>query len=370
MIDEVKAASTEGIEFAYFLDCFEEERAQNITIDTTQTFFKSKKRRYVIIDAPGHKEFLRNMVSGASLANAAVLMVDVTRGMEEQTRRHANVLRLLGLKEVLVAVNKMDAVEYNQADFQRVEGEVREFFSRIGLEPRVIIPISARKGDNIATTSTELPWYKGQALIEALDELPEPASLAEQDTRFPVQDIYDIEGEKVLVGRVESGKLVNGQSVKLMPSGKSVTVTGLRVMEGAIPSAEVGECIGLTVSDTAGLGRGEVLCGKTEPTVTKNLETILFAMTDKPMRTGETYTFECATQSIPCKISKVKRLINSSTLEVVAGTDSGIESTHAAEVELTLDRPAVLENFTDVASLGRFVLAQDNETIGAGIVQS
>lgn len=211
-------------EFAYLMDALEEEREHNITIDTAQTFFHTEKRPYIIIDAPGHKEFLKNMVTGAASADAAILLVDGAEGVREQTRRHAYILSLLGLRQVAVAVNKMDLVGYGAERFREVEEEIRRFLRSVGIVPSCVVPISAREGDNIASSSTRMPWYTGPTLLAALDSFQPPREAAGMPLRFPVQDVYVWDRKRIYAGRVESGEVSPGTRVRFTPSGKKSRV--------------------------------------------------------------------------------------------------------------------------------------------------
>src|SRR3990172_1552310 len=218
-LEEIKRAAEKldrPLEFAYVMDHLEEERKRGITIDIAHTFFSTPKRRYVIIDAPGHKEFLKNMISGTSQAEAALLLVDVHRGIEEQTLRHCYILGLLGIKQVAVIANKMDLVDYSEKVFNEIKDRVTEVLAERKVKPAYIIPISASKGENVANRTERLSWYKGPTVLESLDSF-ETLKTEEKDLRFPVQDVYDIDGKAVAVGRVEAGVLRKGQDVVIMP---------------------------------------------------------------------------------------------------------------------------------------------------------
>ena len=199
-------------EFAFVMDHLEEERKQHITIDTAQVFFKTARRDYTIIDAPGHKQFLKNMITGSTQAEAAVLLVDAQEGLQEQTRRHAFMLSLLGVTQTIVVINKMDLVAYAQARFEALKTQITDQLKALGTKvaPEMVIPISARLGDNVAQSGNSLPWYSGLTLLQALDELKQRAQTTQHMLRFPVQDIYEIQGEHVAVGRVEVGTIEQG----------------------------------------------------------------------------------------------------------------------------------------------------------------
>src|SRR5260221_1986111 len=197
-------------EWANLMDALQSERDQNITIDTAQIWFHTSKRQYVIIDAPGHKEFLKNMVTGAANADAALLLIDAHEGVQENSRRHGYLLHLLGIRQIAVLVNKMDLEQYSEAKFQQIETEYRAWLKSIGVEPKVFIPIAAKLGDNIATLSSNMPWFRGPTVLQTLDEFKLAESPKNQPLRFPIQDIYRFDERRILAGRVESGSIKVG----------------------------------------------------------------------------------------------------------------------------------------------------------------
>lgn len=370
LVEEVRRVSKErgeDMQFAYFLDALEEERNQNITIDTTQTFFKTDKRRYVIIDAPGHREFLKNMVSGASLADAAVLIVDVSRGIEEQTRRHANILKLLGMTDVIVAVNKMDMVNYEQAKFDQISTELLNFFSKLGLKPKILVPLSAKTGENILKSSPNLSWYQGPTLLEVLDSLAEPEELEKKDARVTIQGVFPLDNESVLFARIESGEVKVGDSFTSLPDNKSVTIAKIRDGFEERSSASAGRSVGLVLSEKSA-GRGAVLSSGKAPLQTSQLRTTIFSMTEKPIAVDQELTLKCGTQAVSSRIKKIITRIDSSTLEVTGQNDSKLEGTEVADVELATAEPVVFENFNAVPGLGRIVLVENDEILAAGII--
>src|SRR6476661_2650265 len=211
-------------EYAFVLDALAEEQQQNVTIDTTQIHFRTAKRGYVIIDAPGHEEFLKNMITGAASADAAVMVVAADEGAREQSRRHGQLLGLLGIRQVIVAVNKMDLASYAEARFREIEQEFSAFLKGLGLSARAFIPISARDGANIERKSDELAWFKGPTLLEAIDSFEEAPSSAQQPLRFPVQDVYRLGNQRIVAGRIESGTLRVGDQLLFSPRHKTARV--------------------------------------------------------------------------------------------------------------------------------------------------
>src|SRR3954452_24169339 len=221
-----KVAQRRGVpfEWANLMDALQSERDQNITIDTAQIWFQTNKRQYVIIDAPGHKEFLKNMVTGAANAEAALLLIDAHEGVQENSRRHGYLLNLLGIRQIAVLVNKMDLENYSEARFQRIETEYRAWLKTIGVEPKVFIPIAAKHGDNIAARSAQMPWWRGATVLETLDEFKVSELPSGQPLRFPIQDVYRFDERRILAGRVEAGAIHVGDRIVFSPTNKTSTV--------------------------------------------------------------------------------------------------------------------------------------------------
>jgi bifunctional enzyme CysN/CysC/sulfate adenylyltransferase subunit 1 len=376
-MDEVRRVSEESDEapeFAFVMDHLEEERRNRVTIDTAQIFFKTAKRDYTIIDAPGHKQFLKNMITGSTQAEAAVLLIDAEEGLREQTHRHAFMLSLLGIKQVMVVINKMDLVDYSEEHFDQLSGKVvarlREL--DIDVEPEMIIPISARLGDNVARRSDNLLWFDGMTLLEALDQLKSSKSAEETVLRFPVQDIYDVDGEKVLVGRVASGRIKAGQEVIFHPSGKSAVIDQVKKFEKSVEEAEAGESIGLVLKDNRALKavrRGEVACPvEASPNVSNTAVATVFWMSGQPLQKEETLDFKCATQQVSCKVKKIGERINSSSLDLIAKDAEELRETEVAKLTLKMDGYVSTDPFETIAEMGRFVLMRDNDTVAGGVL--
>ncbi len=369
-IEEIKKVSKElgkDVEFAFAIDHLKEEREQEMTIDTAQLFFKTDKRRYVIIDAPGHKEFMRNMITGAAQAEAAVLIIDVGKGIEEQTKRHAYMLAMLGLKNIIVAINKMDLVEYSEASYSKVLTEAKELLSRLGLQASYFIPISAKLGDNIAKHSQNTQWFKGPTLLEALDSLQEVKSLSEKPLRYAVQGVLERNGKRILIGRVESGRITVGQDVIFYPSGIRSTVKSIEIFGKEPKEAIAGESIGIVVADDPAIARGEIACYGKEPQLKQEFEANIFWLANEPLKTNETLILRCATQERECKIKKIYERIDSASLEVLEKDAKELNETEVGKVLIECNKPLVLENFNEIAPLGRFVLLRANNVCAGGI---
>ena len=375
-IKRVCASMGREFEFAYIMDNLEEERQKNITIDIAHTFFTTKKRRYVIIDAPGHKEFLKNMISGTSQAEAALLLVDVSRGIEEQTLRHCYILGLLGIKQVAVIANKMDLVDYSEKVFNEIKDRVTEALAERKVKPAYIIPISASKGENVANRTERLSWYKGPTVLESLDSF-ETLKTEEKDLRFPVQDVYDIDGKAVAVGRVEAGVLRKGQDVVIMPGKKKARITEVKkYTQDNISEAFTGDCIGIIV-DGEKLERGQVLApdtgiqgqaDKVAATITDLIRANIFWMVDKEYKLGIPVTFKCATQEVRGKIEKIHRRFDPASIEVVESNAKTIKPAEVAEVDIRLEKPVAVDRFSDIPELGRFVLEHAGHPVAGGII--
>lgn len=359
-----------GFEFAFLLDALEEERDQGITIDVSQMFFKTKKRNYVIIDAPGHKEFLKNMISGASNADVAFLMIDAEEGIQEQSKRHAYILSLLGIKQVAIVLNKMDLVNYSEAVFNDIKNVYSQHLASINVKPRTFIPISAYKGDNVVTKSDKMPWYTGQTIIEVLDNFSTHDDRAKAPFRLPVQDVYKFDKRRIIAGRVESGTVSVGDEVVFLPSGKSTKVKTIERWHGEAPtSAAAGESTGLTMEEQIFVERGDIACKPGEkPNVSDHFTANIFWMGNKHLQKGGKYILKLATQEIECVIESILKVINSSTLEEISKNAHEVAKNEVAEIIVTTKKPIAFDTFDEIPETGRFVLVSDQDVRGGGII--
>ncbi|GMR04361.1 MAG: GTP-binding protein [Thermodesulfobacteriota bacterium] len=366
-IERISKEHGKEMEFAFLMDHLEEERDQGITIDIAHTFFKTEKRRYVIIDAPGHKEFLKNMITGTSQAEAALLLVDAAQGVQDQTLRHCYILSLLGIKQVAVLINKMDMVDYSPERFKEVSSEISDVLEKLSITPTFIIPISARSGDNVARSTEHVSWFDGPTVLDALDRFS--TSEAEQSClRFPVQDVYEIDGKKVTVGRVEAGTLKKGQKVFLLP-GKSTGIVAeiMKFGEEDLKEAATGECVGIQV-EGAEPERGAVIVDEVTSNITDTLRANIFWLIDKDYVPGAPLTLRCATQSAQGVIGKIFRRFDPASAEIVERDSNTIKPAEVAEVEIKLDRPVAVDKFSDIPELGRFVLEHAGHPVAGGII--
>jgi len=354
---------------AFITDHLKEERQQDMTIDTTQIFFKSQKRNYVIIDSPGHVEFIKNMLTGATLAEAAVLIVDAKAGVEEQTRRHAYLLGMLGIKNIIAIFNKMDLVGYAQSRFEEVKANLLLFSQALNIKPAFFIPASAREGENISKRSSLMPWYKGLCLLEALDSLKPEEKIENLPLRLPIQDIYEIAGKKIIVGKILSGTICPGQRVRLYPSAIETCIDSLQIFGRKIKKASAGKNIGLTLAEDNLAQRGEVIVDSRDMLEPKtSFKADIFWMADMPLKLNSPLTFRLATQEVDCVVEKIEKRIDSSTFKILEEDAKELKLNEAGEVIFKTARPIVLEKFDFIAELGRFVIEQGLHLQGTGII--
>ncbi|CAI2717232.1 Sulfate adenylyltransferase subunit 1 [Nitrospina watsonii] len=356
-------------EFAFLLDALEEEQEQGITIDTSQIFFKTEKRWYVIIDAPGHKEFLKNMVTGAANAEAALLLIDAHEGVQEQSRRHGYILRLLGMTQVAVVINKMDLVGYDPEVYFKIKTEYTQFLESIGIEVHEFIPISAKMGENVAKRSEHMPWYTGPTILERLDQFQEKAGSVDNPFRLPIQDVYKFDQRRIIAGRVESGTAKVGDRVIFSPSNKSTVIKSIEAWSADAPATvEAPHSVGITLAEQLFLERGELISlEKDRPVVTTTFDANVFWMGKRHLKKGETYKLKLTTQNVDCEVVEFNKAIDASTLETLPDQDF-IAKNDVAEVTLRTKRPVAFDLFTDIAETGRFVLVDEYDVCGGGII--
>ncbi len=357
-------------EYAFLLDALEEEQEQGITIDTSQIFFNTKKRRYVIIDAPGHKEFLKNMVTGAANAESALLLIDAHEGIQEQSRRHGYILKLLGLTQVAVVINKMDLVNYDPNIYNKIKSEYTKFLGSMGIEAREFIPVSAKLGVNIAKTSDKVPWYKGPSILQMLDQFTEKKIPTHLPFRFPVQDVYKFDERRIISGRVESGKVNVGDQLVFSPSNKVGVIKSIEAwsVDKQPKKAEASESVGFTLGEQIFVERGDVASLKSElPIVSTTFDVNVFWMGQQNLEKGRIYTLKLTTQEVPCEVVEFKKVTDASTLETLKGQEY-LEKNDVAEVTLRTSTPVVFDLFGSIPTTGRFVLVDGYDVCGGGII--
>jgi len=372
-IDRVKRISKEKgkpFEYAYLLDAFEEEQKQGITIDITELQFQTAKRDYDIIDAPGHKEFLKNMVSGAANAEAALLVIDANEGIQEQSRRHGYILSLLGIQKIYVIVNKMDLIGYSEAKFEIIRQEMNEFLSNLNVHPLKYIPISAFYGENMTTSSTKMPWYKGEAVLQSLDLFKKDKGLEDKPLRFPIQDVYKFDNRRIIAGRIESGSLNVGDEILINPGNKTTKVKTIEYWQEKDKTVTVsaGMSVGITVEDEFFNKRGEFISHINDSPKTGNVfRANLFWLGKKAMTTDKKYKLKLVTQEVECEIVSINRVIDATTLDTIVNATK-IKMNDVAEVTLRTKEIISFDEFKNHKITGRFVIVDDYDVTGGGII--
>jgi len=369
--EEVKKtceALGKDMEFGFILDHLQEEREQGITIDTCQIFFKTHKRNYVIIDAPGHVEFIKNMITGASQAEAAILIIDAKEGVKEQTKRHAYILGMLGLKQIIVLINKMDLVDYREERFNEIKKEIIAFLKKLKLEPSYIVPIAAKHGDNIANKSNKMDWYNENTFLNCLDTFKIKEKSSDKALRFPIQDAYKINDKRIFVGRIESGIIKQGDEIIILPQNTKTKIKSVEKFLASPTKAESGESIGITTEDQLFIERGNVVCNGILPKVTDKIKANVFWMSKHDFNINELITLKLATQEVSAKIEKIEKKINSSTLEEIKENMDILKNNEVGTMIIKTLSPIVVDDFNYVPELGRFVLEKNMITSAGGII--
>ena len=372
-IEEIKkTCAAEGMEFefAFLLDALLEEQKQNVTIDTTEIPFRTARHRYAIIDAPGHKEFLKNMITGASRADAAVLVIGADEGVREQSRRHAYLLSMLGIRQVIVVVNKMDLVDYSEKRFREVEQEYRKFLQELGLIARTFIPASAKEGENVARATMKMKWYCAATVLEALDLLEPEKRDVDLPLRFCVQDVYRFDGRRIIAGRIETGTLRVGEQLVFSPANKSSVVATIERWNAPENGPAVtGDSIGITLTEQIFVERGYVASHQNEtPIETNRFHADLFWIVREPLRVGHFYDLRLATQQVKCQIVSIEQVMDSSTLETKSDGREQLERNEIGKLTIQTRAPLVIDNHDRIPNLGRFVIIDDGQICGGGTI--
>jgi bifunctional enzyme CysN/CysC len=356
-------------EWAFLMDAIQAERDQGITIDTSQIRFRTKRRPYVIIDAPGHKEFLKNMVTGAASAEAALLLIDAAEGVQEQSRRHGYLLHLLGVDQVAVLVNKMDLVGWSADRFGQVAEDYRAYLAGLGVRPVCFVPISAREGDNMMEHSARMPWYQGPCVVEVLDGFAYKPTLVDRPLRMAVQDVYKLDQRRIIAGRIDSGRLRVGDEVIFSPSNKTARIRTIEAWNVAEPPQEAwaGQSIGVTLEEQIFVERGELLSHLDQaPLETTVFRARLFWLGRAPLEIGKSYTLKLGTLEAPATVEAIERVIDTEDLSSRAATR--IERNGAGELVLRTKRLLALDEYLANPLTGRFVLVEDHLPVGGGII--
>ena len=358
------------LDFALLVDGLAAEREQGITIDVAYRFFSTERRKFIVADTPGHEQYTRNMVTGASTADLAVILVDARKGVLVQTRRHSFLVHLIGIPRIVLAVNKMDLVGYSHATFAAIVAEYREFAARLGLSDITAIPLSAVHGDNVIARSEKMPWYAGAALLQHLETVEVDAALAGQPFRLPVQWVNRPNAEfRGFAGLIASGTIRPGQRLRVLPSGRETRVARIVTADGDLEAASAGQSVTLTLDTEVDISRGDLLAAAdSPPQVADQFEATLVWLQDEPMLQGRTYVMKSGTRTVSATVMPLKHRVNVNTLEHEPA--ERLELNDIGVCELELDRPIPFEPYSDDRTLGGFILIDrlTNNTAGAGLI--
>jgi bifunctional enzyme CysN/CysC len=358
------------LDFALLVDGLAAEREQGITIDVAYRFFSTERRKFIVADTPGHEQYTRNMVTGASTADLAVILIDARKGVLVQTRRHSYLVHLIGIPRIVLAVNKMDLVGYSQETFAQIVAEYREFAGRLGLTDITPIPLSAVHGDNVITRSGNTPWYSGPALLEHLETVEVDSGLAKQPFRLPVQWVNRPNAEfRGFAGLITEGAVRRGDRLRVLPSGRESRVGRIVVAGGDLEYATAGQSVTLTLDAEVDISRGDVLAAAdAPPQVADQFEATIVWLQEEPMLQGRTYLMKAGTRMVSATVTPLKHRVNVSTLEHEPA--ERLELNDIGVCELELDRPIPFESYAESRALGSFILIDrlSNNTAGAGLI--
>ncbi|MDH4202009.1 MAG: GTP-binding protein [Phycisphaerae bacterium] len=374
-VKETCRRNSKPFEYAFLLDALKDEQSQGITIDAARVFFKTPKRHYIIIDAPGHIEFLKNMVTGASHAEAALLVIDAEEGVRENSRRHGYMISMLGIRQMVVLVNKMDLVNYDQQVFDSIVREYTAFLDGIGLTAKAFLPVSGMQGDTIAALSDKMPWYTGQTVLESLDSFQKEALPVDKPFRMPVQDVYKFtkagDKRRLVAGTVDTGTVSVGDEVVFYPSGKRSIVKSLERFNAPSPKEfSAGNAASFTLQQQIYIARGQMAARADQPApqVSKRLRVNLFWMGKKPMEKGKDYILKVGTVKEPVRIEEITSVMDASDLSSARQKDS-IDYHDVAECILCCQHAVAFDAIDDISATGRFVIVDEYEIRGGGIIR-
>ena len=374
--DSKKVGTTgDAPDLALLVDGLQAEREQGITIDVAYRYFSTEKRKFIIADTPGHEQYTRNMATGASTCDLAIILIDARYGVQTQTRRHTYIASLLGIKNIIVAINKMDLVEFSEARFNEIQAEYAGFIAQLGdRKPNNIIftPISALNGDNVVNVSENTPWYKGETLMGTLESVEINRDTAKRDFRFPVQYVnrpnLDFRG---FAGTIALGEINVGDKVVALPSGKSSTVKEIVTFDGNLEHAFAGQAVTLTLNDEIDVSRGNMLIRADQgvPAISRAVKATVVWMADQPLALGKLYNIKIGTQTVPAKVTGINYRTNVNTLEQMQVDHLDLNA--IANVTVEFDAPVVFDRYQDSRYTGSFIFIDrlNNVTIGAGMVE-
>ena len=374
-IKDLCARTSKPFEYAFLLDALKDERAQGITIDAARVFFRTPKRRYLILDAPGHVEFLKNMVTGAARAEAALLVLDAGEGIQENTRRHAYLLSMLGVRQIAVVVNKMDLVGCRQEAFDEFARDLGDFLATIDMTPAAIIPVIGREGDNLAMRSTTMSWYTGPTVLEALDAFRSQGEGVDGPFRMPVQAVFkftnDGDDRRIVAGTIDSGRVRVGDDVVFHPSGKRTRVKSLEAFNRVAPSvAGAGESAGFTLAQQIYVTRGELatLAHEPQPVTATRIRASIFWLGARPLELGRNYALKLGTARVSVHLEHIERVLDASTLASVTDRVAVVRN-EVADCVLKLRHPIAFDRASELAATSRFVLVDNFSISGGGVVR-
>lgn len=373
-VKEYCKKNSKPFEYAFLLDALKDEQAQGITIDTARCFFKTQKRNYIIIDAPGHIEFLKNMVTGASRAEAALLVIDAKEGIRENSKRHGHIVSMLGIKQVVVLVNKMDTINFDQKAFSRIRDEFTEFLGKIDIKPLEFIPISALQGDNIAQSSEHTAWFDGLTVLEQLDAFKNKRSTGKQDFRMPVQDIYKFtkEGDtrRIVAGTIIGGSIRKGDEVIFLPSNKKSVVESIEGFNiSPRDTAYADEAIGVTLNTQIYIKPGELMVKANEklPFVSSRFKANVFWVGKSPLVKNKNYKLKIGTMRMGIQLVEVLHIIDAAELNIDTFKDQ-VERHDVAECIFETIKPIAFDLISEYEQTGRFVIVDNFDIAGGGII--
>ncbi|WP_278462213.1 sulfate adenylyltransferase subunit CysN [Stutzerimonas kunmingensis] len=371
--DSKKVGTTgEDVDLALLVDGLQAEREQGITIDVAYRYFSTAKRKFIIADTPGHEQYTRNMATGASTCDLAIILVDARYGVQTQTKRHSFITSLLGIKHIVVAINKMDLMHFDQDVFEKIKADYLQFADRIELKPSSLhfVPMSALKGDNVVNRSERAPWYEGQSLMEILESVEIAGDRNFEDLRFPVQYVnrpnLNFRG---FAGTLASGIVRKGDEVTVLPSGKRSKVKSIVTFDGELEQATPGEAITLTLEDEIDVSRGDMLVhADNQPRIADGFEAMLVWMGEEPMLPGKKYDIKRATSYVPGSIASITHSVDVNTLE--HGAASSLQLNEIGRVKVSLDAPIALDGYAQNRTTGSFIVIDrlTNGTVGAGMI--
>lgn len=376
-LEDVKALcarNAKPFEYAFLLDALKDERTQGITIDSARCFFKTKKRDYIVIDAPGHIEFLKNMVTGAARAEAALLVIAADEGIQENSKRHGYLVSMLGIRQVVVLLNKMDIVGYDRQVYDTLCAEYTAFLETLQVKPTSFIPISARDGENLVTPSTQTPWYHGPTVLDQLDALEKKSSDLHLPLRFPVQDIYKFTEEnddrRIIAGTIETGGLSVGDEVLFLPSHKRSRVRTIEAFNTQVKTqATASEAIGITLDTQLYIKPGEIITrpGDTPPLVNSRFKAHIFWMGRSPLIKDKSYKLKLATCRVPVRLAEIIHVLDATDLSMTQHKKQ-LDRHDVGEVILETAKPIAFDPVTVIEGTGRFVIVDHYEIAGGGII--